>query len=162
MSKILSAWWVIYHIDPHTREPRFLIVKRHALSKKIEWVAPKGKIQQWETAEKAALREISEEMWLDKDKLVARKMLDVVSLQLYNSHGKIWLDKDITYFLVEYLGEPDDVEVIDGEWFMWIYKRADITNAINLISYTDLRNLYRQAYTYLEDIQIKGKFIKQL
>lgn len=155
MSKILSAGWVVYYIDPEINQARFLIVKRHALSKKIERVAPKGKIQTGETAKKAALREISEEMWLDKNKLVARKMLDVVSLQLYNSHGKIWLDKDITYFLVEYIWNPDDVEVIDGEWFMWVYKRAEITNAINLISYTDLRNLYRQAHTYISNKLMK-------
>jgi len=136
-------------MNPVTKEPLFLIVKRQALSNKIERVAPKGKIHKWETEEKAALREISEEMWLNIKKLEAKKMLDVVSLQLYNNHGKLWLDKDITYFLVEYTWDPNDVAVINGEWFIWVYKRANITNAINLISYTDLREMYRQAYQSL-------------
>ena len=149
MTKILSAWWIVYYIDPKTKEPLFLIVKRQALSNRIERVAPKGKLQESETEKEAALREISEEMWLSREKLHAKKMLDVVSLQLYNDYGKLWLDKDITYFLVEYTGDPDDVKVIDGEWFMWVYKRANITNALNLISYTDLRELYRQAYHIL-------------
>lgn len=42
-------------------EPRYLLIKRHALSGKIERVAPKGKIQGNENIEKAALREVSEE-----------------------------------------------------------------------------------------------------
>jgi 8-oxo-dGTP pyrophosphatase MutT (NUDIX family) len=37
------------------------LIKRHALSGKIEWVSPKGKIQPGESIETTALREVSEE-----------------------------------------------------------------------------------------------------
>jgi len=48
----------VYHIDPKTNEPQFLVVKRFALSRKVEWIAPKGKIEPGETQEQAAIREV--------------------------------------------------------------------------------------------------------
>jgi 8-oxo-dGTP pyrophosphatase MutT (NUDIX family) len=50
----------VYYIAPDG-EPRYLLIKRHALSGKIERVAPKGKIQGNEDIQKTALREVSEE-----------------------------------------------------------------------------------------------------
>ena len=44
---VQSAGWIVYYLDKEW-EPRYLLIKRHALSGKIEWVAPKGKIQNWE------------------------------------------------------------------------------------------------------------------
>jgi len=67
---IKSAWGIIYFIDEKTQQPKFLILKRHTKSKKIEWVAPKWKIQPNETPEEAAAREIYEETWLDPQKLI--------------------------------------------------------------------------------------------
>ena len=54
---VQSAWWIVYYLDKNW-EPRYLLIKRHALSGKIEWVAPKWKIQIWEDEKKAAIREI--------------------------------------------------------------------------------------------------------
>jgi 8-oxo-dGTP pyrophosphatase MutT (NUDIX family) len=50
--------------------PRFLLIKRHAMSGKIEWVAPKGKIQNDETPQQAAVREVSEEVGIPPNLLV--------------------------------------------------------------------------------------------
>lgn len=57
---VQSAGGIVYYLTPDG-EPRYLLIKRHALSGKIEWVAPKGKIQIGEKVEEAALREVSEE-----------------------------------------------------------------------------------------------------
>jgi len=57
---IQSAGGIIYYLDKQ-QEPHYLLIKRHALSGKIEWVAPKGKIQANEPIEQTALREASEE-----------------------------------------------------------------------------------------------------
>jgi 8-oxo-dGTP pyrophosphatase MutT (NUDIX family) len=57
---IQSAGGIVYFLDKN-QEPNYLLIKRHALSGKIEWVAPKGKIQGDEPIEKTALREVSEE-----------------------------------------------------------------------------------------------------
>ena len=48
MAKVLSAWGVVYYFDKKSGQPMFLLVKRFALSKKVERVAPKWKIQRWE------------------------------------------------------------------------------------------------------------------
>lgn len=47
---VQSAWWIIYMLTPEG-EPRFLLIKRHAVSGKVERVAPKGKIQPGEIPE---------------------------------------------------------------------------------------------------------------
>ncbi len=160
--KVYSAWWVVYHIDKKTNKPHFLLVKRFALSKKIERVAPKGKIQRWETQEQAALREIEEEVGLSRSLLQPRKKLNTVLLQLFDSDGKIWVDKEITYFLVEYSWNQDDVSVISGEWYTWVYRWADIKTVINLVTYRDIRELYRQWYEALKDLNVKDSFIRDL
>lgn len=49
--------------------PRYLLMKRYAISKRIEWVAPKGKIEPGETTEQAAIREISEEAGIPQNKM---------------------------------------------------------------------------------------------
>lgn len=57
---VQSAGGVLYYIDSEGH-PRYLLIKRLALSGKIERVAPKGKLQSGESMEQAALREVSEE-----------------------------------------------------------------------------------------------------
>ena len=57
---IQSAGGIVYYLGAD-KEPRYLLIKRHAMSGKIERVAPKGKVQQGETPEQAALREVGEE-----------------------------------------------------------------------------------------------------
>lgn len=160
--KVFSAWWVVYTMDPKTGNPVFLVVKRLALSKKIERVAPKWKIQQWETEQQAALREIEEEVWLDRTLLKIKKKLDTVSLQLYSNDGTMWINKDITYFLVEYMWDRTQVQVCDSEWYTWMYTRWDIKKMISLVTYKDIRELYRKWYHAIKELQTKELFIKTL
>lgn len=162
VEKVRSAGGVVYYIDQKTHEPKFLLIKRHALSKRIEWISPKGKIKNGELPEKAALREIEEEVGLERKYLQVKQVLDTLSLQLYNNHGRLGVDKDITYFLVQYTWKPDHVEVIDGEWFVGIYKWANLEELLILIEYRDLRELFRQAYGLLDKINVKDAFIKNL
>lgn len=162
VKKIQSAWWIVYYIDKQDNQARFLLLKRYALSKKIEWVAPKGKIQNGELPEKAAVREVSEEVGLPIEKLQIKDKLDTISLQLFNDQGKLGIDKDITFFLVHYSGKPDDVQVADAEWYMGMYKRVTIQEALSLIQYRNLRELVRMAFGKLASISVKDKFIKGL
>ena len=62
-----SAWWIIYRIE--NWQPKFLLLKRQSLSKVIEWVAPKWKIEAGETPAQAAIREIWEEVGIDSEHL---------------------------------------------------------------------------------------------
>lgn len=82
-------------------KPRFLLIKRHAMSGKIEWVAPKGKVQSGEKPEQAAVREVSEETSLETQKLFVRQKIGSTSLRsTENQKGR--MDKDVTYFLMHY------------------------------------------------------------
>jgi len=162
VKKVQSAWGIVYYIDKKTHTPKFLLVKRHALSKKIEWVAPKWKIQNGELPKQAAIREIGEEVWLQSKDLQVKQKLDTLSLQLYNDDGKLWVDKDITYFLILHSGQPEDVNVAHVEWYVGMYRWVDIESAMWLIEYRNLRELVRTAYGMIWKIAKKDSLINKL
>jgi 8-oxo-dGTP pyrophosphatase MutT (NUDIX family) len=56
-------------------------MKRYAVSKRIERVAPKGKIEPGETIEQAAIREISEEAGIPAHKMRLGTQLGVTHLR---------------------------------------------------------------------------------
>ena len=142
---VQSAGWIVYYLDKEW-EPRYLIIKRHALSGKIERVAPKWKIQIWE------------ETLLKKEDLIIKQLLWTTSLR--SSETKLWhLDKDVTYFLMKFTGNPNSVKLIEWEWYIWVYKWASIEEVLWLIYYADIRELIRKSYFMIKDEQ-KSKGIK--
>lgn len=159
VEKIKSAWWIVYMIDENN-EPKYLLVKRHALSKRVEWIAPKWKIQPWETMEQAAIREIGEETGLAAWDLQIKQKLDTLSLQLYNDQWKLWVDKDITYFLTHYTGDPDAVSISDTEGFVGYYKWATIREVLWLVVYKDIRELFRTWHGLISTINVRDNFLK--
>lgn len=157
MAVIQSAWGIIYYIDGKNM-PRFLLIKRHAMSGKIERVAPKWKIQKWETPQQAALREVSEEVGISTDMLVIESKIWATSLR--SSHEmKWWMDKDITYFLMHFHGELDNVRIQPVEWYLGIHKRATIEEVLWLIYYKNMREIFTQAYEAIWQQNIKKKFL---
>ncbi len=160
VEKIQSAGWIVYFTDAVSKEQRFLLIKRHALSKKVERVAPKGKIQNGEKPEQAATREICEETSLARENLIVKQVLDTLSLQLYNDKGRLGVDKDITYFLVQYTWDPKAVKIIEGEWFLGMYKRATLQEVLGLVHYKDLRELFRIAHGMIGKLTVRDDFIK--
>lgn len=159
-----SAWWVVYYISSDN-EPRYLLIKRQAVSKKIERVCPKGKVQEWETHEDAALREVSEETWLILNQLNIVTKLGVTQIRTNDpSIGN--LNKDMTFYLMSYSGDYNKVTLIDWEWYIWVYKRCTLQEVMALIYYPDLRELIRQSYWIIKaDVQndtIKKKFLDLL
>ncbi len=160
--KIQSAWGVVYYIDTMTQQPLFLLIKRQAMSKRIERIAPKGKLQEFENAEKAALREIEEETGLLKQNLQIKQKLNTLSLQLYMDDWSLWLEKDISYFLIQYHGDPSAVKLQNTEWFLGQYVWTDIQKALNLITYRDLRELFRVAHQAIGQVNTKTSLIDKL
>lgn len=156
---IQSAWWVIYYLDKEW-EPRYLLIKRFALSKKIERVAPKGKIQAWENIEQAAMREVSEETGIPINQMKIVQKLGMT--QLRNVENQKWqMDKDVTYFLMQYFWNPDSVRIEPVEWYVWAYKRATLSDVLSLIYYHDIRELIRKSYSFIKDNQKKTDIKKQ-
>jgi 8-oxo-dGTP pyrophosphatase MutT (NUDIX family) len=154
----------VYYI--HTDgEPRYLLMKRYAVSKRIERVAPKGKIEPGETIEQAAIREISEEAGIPTHKMRLGIQLGVTHLRSdESSRGQ--LNKDTTYFLVEYLGDPLQVTVEDGGGLTGMYKWATLADVLSLLYYQDIRELVRKAHHAIKhkrkNNDVKSAFIKTL
>ncbi len=163
MSEVIkSAWWIIYYLEEW--EPKFLIIKRLSRANKIEWVAPKWKINKWENIEDTVVREIWEETWIPINFLKIQDNLWVIELRMVN---KYWPDfsKDITYFLVEFLWDPSEINIENAEWYVWVYKWADIQNILWLLFYENLREIFRKAYILIKNKnkknEIKSDFIKK-
>ncbi len=161
---VKSAWWIIYYREKND-DIKFLLIKRHALSGKIEWVAPKGKIQHGETVEEAALRESSEETWLPLNTLTVRhKVWSATIKWLEDRSGKF--EKEVTYFLMKYEWDPNLVDIQLVEGYLWTYKWALLTDVLNLIYYADIRELFRKWFNMLQDQEkkndVKKDFMKKL
>ena len=132
-------------------KPHFLVLKRQALSKKIEWTAPKWKAEEGENPVETAKREIFEETNLKPELLEEKwKLWDFMISFPDNSFSK-----KVTYFLFEYKWNPDDVKICDSEGYLWIYKWLPIDKVINLIPYKGLRELYRKGYLMLRKWKVE-------
>jgi len=155
---IQSAGGLIYYIWAD-QEPRYLIIKRYALSKKIERIAPKGKIQAWEKPELAALREVSEETWIPINQIKIKA--EIWKTQLRSSESWKWqMDKDVTYFLMEYSWDPHTVEIQKDEGYIGVYKRATMDEVLWLVYYKDIRELFRDTYHIIKGYQKKNDIKK--
>lgn len=151
VEQIQSAWWIVFYIDKKDNAPRFLVIKRYALSKKIEWVAPKGKIEKWELPEQTAIRETSEETWLDINGLTSLWKLGDINLS-FQSDTKASFDKSISYYLLRFNSDPTKIKIIDSEWYLWIHKWATIQEVLWLVYYENLREIFRKAYWMITDL----------
>mgnify|MGYP002357588651 CR=1 FL=1 len=152
---IQSAGWIIYYID-RDGKPRFLLIKRFALSKKVERVAPKGKIQWTERAEETAMREICEETWIKRDDILMKQWVWDIVLSLHSQER--WnLDKEISYFLVQYIWNPKSVNIWAYEWYLWQYKWATIEEVLRLVIYQNLREVFKAWYDIVCKKNVKKK-----
>jgi len=143
MCQVQSFGWIIYILKNNI--PHFLVIKRQALSKKIEWTAPKWKAEINESPVEAAKREIYEEAGLDKNKLEEQWLL----WDFLISFPDTSFNKKVTYFLFKYNWDEKDVKISNTEWYLWVYNWLPIESVLNLIHYKGLRELYRKAYQIL-------------
>lgn len=161
---VQSAGGILYYLD-NDGEPKFLIIKRHALSGKIERVAPKGKVQEGEKIEETALREVSEECGIPINLLKIKQQIWTTSLRSSETK-RGHLNKDVTYFLMQYNGDPHAVQITDREGYIGIYKWASIQEIITLLYYGDIRELIRKSYFIIKNerknFAVKQDFLKKL
>jgi 8-oxo-dGTP pyrophosphatase MutT (NUDIX family) len=139
---------LVYYRDEEG--PRFLLIKRRALSCKIERVAPKGKVQKGEKIEDAVLREVSEEAGIPINQMSIKQKIGKTELR-NTEMVKGYMNKDVTYFMIEYKGDPTAVHIQDGEGYLGVYKWATIQDVLKLIYYSNLRELIRTAYQLLQE-----------
>lgn len=76
------------------------------------------------------------------------------------------LDKDVTYFLMKYEGDPTAIQITDGEGYIGIYKWADIQQVLGLLYYEDIRELIRKSYLMIKEERkyrsVQQDFLKKL
>lgn len=72
------------------------------------------------------------------------------------------MDKDVTYFLMSYDGNPDQVDIQPGEGYLGIHKRAHIQEVLGLIYYQNLREIFIEADNAIQNLAVKDNFVKNL
>jgi 8-oxo-dGTP pyrophosphatase MutT (NUDIX family) len=112
-----------------------------------------------------ALREVSEETGIPINQMRIKQK--IWTTQLRNTdHIKWHMDKDVTYFLIQYFGDIDAVKIENVEWYVWISKWASLVDVLGLIYYQDIRELIRKAHSMIQEGQkinsIKKDFIDKL
>ncbi len=113
------------------------------------WTIPKGHVEEGETLEQTALREVAEETGLTEFKLGDK--LDKLHF-FHRKEGKLYFTT--TYvFLMEAVGNtdalvPEDSEgIVDAKWF-------DEDQALTLIAYRDIEHLFRAGLARLRPTAI--------
>ncbi|HSX41703.1 MAG TPA: NUDIX domain-containing protein [Candidatus Saccharimonadales bacterium] len=109
------------------------------------WTIPKGHVEEGESLEQTAIREVGEETGLHN--ISIKDKLDKIHF-FYRKEGKL-IFMTTHVFLMEALGDtnalvPEDSEgIIDAKWF----KKDE---ALDLIEYKDTEKLFRMGLTKLQ------------
>ncbi len=116
-----SAGWIVYRKNAGIIEVLLLKWKNSWWS--IVYTLPKWHTREQEPPAEAALREISEETWLDIDMLRIKKFIKTITFSFtarYKS-GHPTIEKDVHLYLVEYLWvkKPFVQKEERFVWFWW-------------------------------------------
>ncbi len=80
-----------------------------------KWNGAGGKVQQGETTEEAALRELSEELSVTA---VSKQLNKVAVIEFVYEDKPEWNQRTHIFFLSTWLGEPRESEEMRPEWFL--------------------------------------------
>ena len=131
-----SAGGIVYY-DAGGDGPVYLLMS----NRKGYWEFPKGHVDQGETEEEAAIREVREETGLNDVKIVSGFKVKIK--YTYSKDGKKY-PKEVVFFLMK--AEPKRVEVSEEHTgYVWL-KYED---AIKKISYDNARKVLEKAHKFL-------------
>lgn len=130
MSKIAQAGAIAFKIVDDA--PRILLVR--AKKTPQEWIFPKGHIENGETAESAASRELKEEAG------VSGKPVTLIGSLEFESGDEI---VNVAYYLFEFLADLPRTEDREIRW-------CDYDEALSLLSHRDAAALLEKALPQIE------------
>ena len=141
-----SAGGVVFRRDG--AHPAILLL-RHESGK---WMLPKGTIEQGETPEAVALREVHEETGISQVRVVAD--LGEERYHFFWRSEDTYYDKTVRYYLLEFLGgeeaAPQSEEgFVACEW-------VALDDALERIKYKETREVVRRAKEYLEHTGVRS------
>ena len=134
-----SSGWIVYRKKDWKVE--ILLLKWLNSKNAEDYVIPKWKIEDWEIAKDAAIREISEEAWLlEKDLEIIKFItkLNYIFTAWYLENNPV-IDKDVYLFLVKYNWDKDPIVAKEERfvWYSWVaieeLKKMDLKFDINSI-----------------------------
>lgn len=127
------------------RENGFLeVVLISRLSGKV-WCLPKGHVEQGESPEQTAVREVSEETGLQGQ--IVEKLGDV-QYWYYDKWEKKRIFKTVHFFLLKYIAgdvNNHDREVDEARWF-------SLDKARSLMTYSSEKEIFEKAAIFLRDM----------
>lgn len=124
----ISAGGVV--IDVHHGVARMAVIARHNRAGRIEWCLPKGHIENDETLEETAVREVAEETGI-----IGRILASLGTIDYWFSTSGTRVHKVVHHYLLEATGgelsiEGDpDAEAIDVAWFPLLDAHLHLTFA---------------------------------
>jgi 8-oxo-dGTP diphosphatase len=118
-----------------------------AAGERRRWQLPKGLVNQGETPEQAAVREVREEAGIETELL---SFLNKIEYWYFSNHGKerVRYHKFVHFYLLRYLtGDVNnhDFEVEEARW-------VDIDQAIEMLVFEDEKKLVRKARSQVAEI----------
>jgi bis(5'-nucleosidyl)-tetraphosphatase len=139
----LSAGAIVYREDPKSRERRYLVLHYPA----GHWDFPKGAVENGETEQEAAKREIFEETGILIDNFIPsfRKKIE------YNYRRSDGLShKQVIFFLAK--TDREDVQIsFEHSGYDWL----DFDQSLRRLTFDNARNVLREAESFLSR-QIEG------
>ena len=133
----ISAGGVVYKrskIEDH-RSKMYWLVAKHSGYKK--WLLPKGLIDDGETSEEAAVREVKEETGV-RAKIIEK--IKPVEKYVYTLSGKK-IFKIVQYFLMEYVSG----DIADHDWEMEEVEWLDFDGARERLDFSGQKKILSQA-----------------
>ena len=130
MKKEQSAGIVVYYRDPENG--KFLYLLLHYIGG--HWDLPKGKLEEGETLEQAAMREVREETGLTVKPI--SNFSDSISYYFRNQDREM-VDKSVTFFVGEVDNKPDVMISHEHQGYEWL----EVGPALKRLTYNNARNL---------------------
>lgn len=140
MKEEFSAGGVVYKFDYGEKEPKILLCYQKKLSGYKVYCLPKGHIEDGESAEETAVREVFEETGVKAEIVVPISNINYI----FTEKGEK-INKNVTFFLMKFMSEsfvPND----ETEKILW----CEEDEALRLDNYSTEQDIIKKAFKLIK------------